>query len=660
MKRELAHKRRGLARIFFVLVFLPMMTVFPYLRAVNNPNEFVRVFTVMALVESHTYRIDEQVQTFGWVNDMAKVRGKDDGVDHYFMVKAPAVVYAGIPGYFLFSKVIAPILGKRYVGVYAGETGRGAKMVMPAPTQEERLWWLRMATWSMRLFGSGIPCFFFLLWLEKYLRDFSSDAVLRYIAVAAAGLGTNYLAYVHMFASHSQYAAVAFMAFATIERELRRSKGDILAMSPKRALFAGFCTSLCVALEYHALFMTVVMSLFATFVFWSPGQALAWIVGALPPLRGLRRLIPLGASLNPTRLLAFAAGGALNIPHVMYFHYKAYGNPLTPGHQMLETAAFAAEHKMGLWGIRWPAWDHVKALAIDPGFGFFGMSPFMWLGLLSVPLILLTPRGTTGERRHARLITVVWATLMAMVFGVNAGFVEWRAGWTVGPRYLVVCAPFFAFGALLALERFARGSRTRRAIARGMGGGLALASVLTIGSVGITYDTLPEAIARPFAQFTYPLARAGFVPHHVGEWVGWSSITPWYLVLAALLLAPTLPSVLRAPGERLGESLARVVMFVAAFAVGMVPAVSPPDDGSKLFVLHPTTAGFNQIWEPPGRDRLTMLREEAERYGTRGIGPCYWYRVADLEHVLNQEPAALRDEARARTLPRGRCPKTWF
>jgi hypothetical protein len=36
--------------LFFLLVFVPMMCVFPYLRATNNPNEFVRVFTVMSLV----------------------------------------------------------------------------------------------------------------------------------------------------------------------------------------------------------------------------------------------------------------------------------------------------------------------------------------------------------------------------------------------------------------------------------------------------------------------------------------------------------------------------------------------------------------------------------------------------------------------------------
>lgn len=660
--RELKRwKRKGLHRLFFVLVLLPMISVFPYLRTINNPNEFVRVYTVMALVESHTYRIDEQVQTFGWVNDMARVKGKEDGIDHYFMVKAPAIVYAGIPGYFIFSKVVAPILGKKYVGVYGGQTGSNAKMVLPAPSPDDRLWWLRMSTWAMRIFGSQIPCFLFLLWFEKYLRDFTSDHIIRYSAVAAAGLGTNYLAYTHMFASHSQYAAIAFLAFATIEKELRLSRGDIRAMRPSRAALAGFATSLCVALEYHALFMTVVMSLFATLVFWSPLRAACFLLAKVPPLRFFQRFVPVGASVTPTRLLAFAGGGALNVPHVMYFHWSAYGNAFTPGHQKLETAQFAAEHKMGLWGVMWPAWDHVKALAIDPGFGFFGMSPFMWIGLLGVPLLVLSPRGSPSQRRHLRITSIVWLALMVVVFGVNAGFVEWRAGWTVGPRYLVVCAPFFAFGAACALERLAHLSRPRRALARGLGAGLALAGVVTIGSIGIIYDTLPETIARPFAQFSYPLARAGFVPHHIGEWFGWQSITPWYIVCASMLAAPVLLGLIRSPSERIPEMISRSVMFVAAFAVGMVPAVTPPEgDTTKMFVLHPAVSTFPMGWEPPGRDRITLLREEADRYGTRGIGPCLWYRVADLERVVNQEAAAMRDENRARVISRDRCPKRFY
>ena len=82
MRRELSWKRRGLHRLFFVLVMLPMLCVFPYIRAVNNPNEFVRVYTVIALVENHTFRIDEQVQRTQCEN-LAKVKaGRDQARVH--------------------------------------------------------------------------------------------------------------------------------------------------------------------------------------------------------------------------------------------------------------------------------------------------------------------------------------------------------------------------------------------------------------------------------------------------------------------------------------------------------------------------------------------------------------------------------------------------
>lgn len=570
-----------LRRVTFLLVLLPLLVAFPYVRALNNPNEMVRVFTVMALVENGTYVIDEQVAIFGWSEDMARVRG-EDGAEHQVMVKAPGIVYAGVPAYALYSKIVAPLLGRRYPGP-AATSG-----LDEATTREARLSWLRASTWAMRLVASQLPCFLFLIWFERWLRAFSTDAVLRLVAVVAAGLGTNMLAYAHMFASHTAYAIVAFLAFAVLERELRRSQEDRQRARPRAAALAGFLTSACVTLEYQALFMTLVLAAFALWVFGRDGSWRARAVG----------------------VGAFAGGGLLNVPHMMWFHLRAYGNPFTPGHQQLENARFAAEHKTGLWGVSWPTLDALGALAFDPGFGFFGTSPFMLLGLASVPLLLLSPSGPGAERRRLRLITVVWASCMAVVVGVNAGFVEWRAGWTVGPRYLVVCAPFFAFGALLALERFAGASPARRALARGAGAGLALASVVAIGTVGLLVDTLPDTIRRPFAQFFVPMVKVGLVPHDLGEWVGSGGVL-WYVALAALLLSPALLAVW---GRARRRHLAlRLGAFLTAAALGVVPALTPPADGSPMFVLHSSTVWFATSWEPPRHDRAATLRDEAQR-----------------------------------------------
>ena len=107
--------------------------------------------------------------------------------------------------------------------------------------------------------------------------------------------------------------------------------------------------------------------------------------------------------------------------------------------------------------------------------------------------------------------------------------------------------------------------------------------------------------------------------------------------------------------------MTRALTFVVAFAVGMVPAFTPPEDSSELFVLHPSTVPLGLGSEPQGRDRISLLREEAERYGARGKGPCLWYRVANLERVLGQTSQAARDDAHAKNaIPKERCPKLVF
>lgn len=514
----------GVRRLFFVLLALPFLLVFPYVRSLNNPNELVRVYTVMAIVENGTYHIDEQVEELGHTDDMARVDG------HYVMVKAPGVVHLGVPAYAVFSKVIAPLFGLHYP--------RPAELAaLDEDTAERmRLRWTLATTWALRLACSQIPCLLFLIWFERFLRAYSKDAVLRCATVVAAGLGTNFLAYAHMFASHSLYAIAAFIAFAQLTRRAH-------------PLRAGFLVSACVALEYQALFPALILSAFAL---WQYRRKSGW----------------------------FVLGGALNVPLVMWFQKCAYGNAFTPGHKLLENPRFADEHRSGFWGISWPSLKALAGLTIDPGGGFFALSPFMWLGLLAVPIVML-------RRPALRATTVAWFGAMLAALCVNAGFVEWRAGWTVGPRYLVVCAPFFAFGALTLLARIPAKA------ARGIAIGLALAGILSVGTVGILVDTLPDTIGRPFAQFFVPMLRRGLVAHTIAD-----SAALWYIALAALVAAPLV--LLRRSS---------LLAFLAAASVAMIPALTQPRDGTALFELHPSTWFYARDWEPaPLRERSADAR----------------------------------------------------
>lgn len=588
-------------RWFFVLVFFPMMTIFPYMGATNNPNENVRTYMTMALVEQHELKIDEVVRRFGWVNDMAKVPTKDGLSAHYFSVKAPAVSLAGVPAYWAFSK-IAPRFKHHY-----------PKATSPAAS---KIWWMRMTTWICRLFAVQLPCFLFLIWFERYLRGFTDDVVFRLSAVAACGLGTNYLAYNHMFASHALFAVAAFLAFGLIEREFRVAS-DPNERLTSAAFFAGFCCGWATLLEYHALPVSVVFALFGMVVF-----------------------------RKPKKLIAFVAGGLIHAITMMLFQWRAYGNPLTPGHKMVESAQFAAEHHRGVFGVLLPNWDAFRELSIGAGYGFFGLSPFMWLGLLAIVLVRVRIKTSGKTRTTLGISTAVWMIAMLLLWLINAGAIEWRAGWTIGPRYLGAAPPFFAFGAVCAFEYLSTRERVNlRVPLRGIAGGLAAVSVVSIGTVGSLHDTLPTFITRPFTQTALPLIRTGFAPHHVLEWFGWETNHFFYFVLACLLGAPVLAAFIRA-GDTWKNVGLRGALFVIAFGVGAYPLYAKPGPLEPVADAEAFIGGWSKVWEPPGRDWVTKAREHATASGESD--PCLWIEVGRLERILKLEADAIRDEARAK------------
>ena len=79
---EIGRKNRLIVRVFFALLFVVFTCIYPYIGALNNPNENVRTYMTMAIVEQHTFRIDQIVQRHGWVNDMAAAPDKVTGERH--------------------------------------------------------------------------------------------------------------------------------------------------------------------------------------------------------------------------------------------------------------------------------------------------------------------------------------------------------------------------------------------------------------------------------------------------------------------------------------------------------------------------------------------------------------------------------------------------
>jgi hypothetical protein len=613
---------------FFILAFIVFTCVEPYLAPVNNPNENTRTYLTMAIVEQHTFNLDDIVERQGWTGDLgrasepeaaskllssahaAKPKGRTEAhlrqnqVDKkfYMSVKAPATSYFGVPFYWAFTK-IAPHFGHR--------------VPTAASTQADRTWWLRAATFTLRLCTVQVPCFLFLLWFERWLRRTTDDIVLRLSAVATVAFGSNFLAYSLMYVSHATCAVAAFSSFGIVLRTRLDSRGDSRERRMSTAFLVGLLTGMVPFLEYTAVPIALFLGLYGIATFWRPRQLAAFAIGGLIDVAGL------------TFYQARACEG-----------WKSPCPRLAEGYSWLHTKSF---------GFGKPSVSFLEEASFSHSSGFFGMSPFMWLGLLAIPFGLFVTYGTPLQRRERRLATGVWMVMMAFLWLFVSAASNPHGGWSIGPRYLGAAPPFFAFGAALALEKVAQRSRGWRLIARASAGGLAIASAVQVGLVSIVYNTVTETTARPLMGFAWPLIRAGFVPHHVGELFGWASPVAWFVIAGCLLLAVVLAATWPSNDKPWSWTL-RIVLVIAFATVGLRPAFKPLAPGeANDDQFPPYVVG---IWEPEGRDRLARTREEANRLGA--AQPCLWYKVADFETRLLMTREAARDAKRA-TVPPQTC-----
>jgi hypothetical protein len=568
-------RTRGASRAAFVAVWALLAFVFvwpfPYERSHNNPNELVRLYTTMALVEKKTFAIDDYFARYGSTMDVARAPDAKTGVEHTFSVKGPGTTYLGVPAYAAF----------RW---YAQKTG-----TYPAEKAPPAAWetWLRRSTWAVRLLTVQLPCFLFLIFFERFLRRFSRDPVIRMTAVVGLGLGTNYLAYALLFVSHTQFAVVTFGAWALLYVERQRDRaGERVRMS--RLFFAGLLAGASTSFEYQGVICTAWLSLYACAL-------------VLNRLRSIPRGVP------------FAAGVLLNVAGIMWFQAKCFGSPWTPGHKMSVAAASRVGHAKGLYGIQAPKLEALGALMMDPGYGLLATAPLLGIGLVGLAIAIEQRVDEKGERLAGAFAIVV---AMCVTFAlVLSGMEGWRGGWTIGPRYLSMLPPFLGLGAVVALEWVARASSTHRAVARGVGAGLAGAGVLTLGIVSTMYNTLPEGVSRPLSQWAATMIRGELTPYTIGAWFDWFSPRVFFVVLYAMGLVFVW---LLWPHRDEGRWGIRLGLAVVTCTIAVTPSLLDP--------ISPSARAEKAYWfsagrfEPAGHDAATMLARALDRRAQAGKG----------------------------------------
>lgn len=433
------------------------------------------------------------------------------------------------------------------------------------------------ALWVCRFTASIVPTLIGIYVFIAFLRRRGYPPLLTAAATISVWLGSLLYGYGMLFVSHTLSAVVAFAAFAFLfEVEQREREASLLSAAGHGVLAAAVTW-----FEYPGLVCSVVLLGYA---FWA---LRSW---------GLRA--------------AFAFGGLLPTLSTMHFQYCAFGNAFTPGHRYVETAAFRAAHEQGLYGAVAPSAEALYGLLFDPAAGLFLLTPLCWFGLYGAARLC--------RERSTRAAGVCLSALCVLSVLAISAMNNWRGGWTVGPRYLAVCLPFFGLAALHGLSGLCRRAPVW---VQGAAIGCTVAALVASGIPCAYYPHLPPELTRPLPQLFSVLIAHGFAPLNLGNALGvWGGAS--MLPLLAIALALVALMLRRASGSLAAVSgSALLVAALCLIPLWLRPQQEPGVEKAVAFV---TSRYF-----PQGHDRATRLHESLRAAGAQA-DPRAWETLRAL------------------------------
>lgn len=457
-----------------------------------------------------------------------------------------------------------------------------------------------VALWLCRLSASILPWLAFLGVFHRWLGRHTSSPLVRDAVFASLALGSCLYGYGMLFMSHTLSAAAAFGAFMILHDAKHAGR-----VRPGRAFVAGLLTASVTLLEYPGLVASLLLSAYA-------------LIAVRPALR----------------LIPFAVGGLIPTAAMMHFQWRCFGSPFSPGHLYVEDDFFRGRHEEGFFGAVGVQPEALYGLLVHPGAGLLPLTPILLAALLG--LGVLCARRTT-RLDGAAVIGIFVLTLLGIAVMNN-----WRGGWTIGPRYLVLVYPFLGWAASIGLERLA--PRFPRAVAAFAIGTTAVGLLLS-GVPSAYYPHYPIPVDRPLTQIVSMFLAHDYAPYTASNLVGvygGASMIP----LGALAIG-VLAWVLFAARERrtrlvgLGGGALVAVVLAGPLLVDPRPGHAEIDE-ARAFIT--------RSWDPEGHDLGARLAAELEEApSARG-----WERLAEIREAEGRHAEARTAAARAAHLRRPR------
>jgi hypothetical protein len=266
--------------------------------------------------------------------------------------------------------------------------------------------WLTSVLTVALLSAIGVVLFYRLA-----LRVSSDDRTAALMAALTLAFGTMYLPYATMF-FEANIIAVAMLASWYFAHVAREAAAD--ARGPH--FLSGLCAGYAAITNY---IMVVAVLMIAAYLLL-PRKRRGWLWFGL-------------GVLGPFLLIC-----AYNV--------VCFGTPFTTNYRYEHPMFLTSGAFLGVFGP--PDFGALAAILVSPFRGLFFTAPVLLMGIAGLVWMWRNPR--------LRADAILCAGMAAFLIIFNITFVQWHAGWTVGPRYLAPAIPFFAFPLVFAYRRAAK------------------------------------------------------------------------------------------------------------------------------------------------------------------------------------------------------------
>lgn len=393
---------------------------------------------------------------------------------------------------------------------------------------------LAETTWLCRMVTGVIPTLLFLLLLYRFLARWAPAADTRRLLIGAYALGSMAMPYSILYHSHqlaAVFIATAFILAVWVCEDRR---------DPRLMWLAGLCAGCAPLTDYQAAFAGVPIAVYV-----------AW--------RCARRL-------RSWRPIAYAAGAAAApIALLLYYHHACFGSPFRTGYDASET--FAHHHQKGFLGMDELRLEALAGSTLSPEHGLVFLCPLVLAALAGWWLLY-------RDRQWWVLAITVSIAVMYLAFQSSINF--WRAGWSLGPRYITALLPFLWVPIAVAA---AAADRNRQYWPlRALVVGLAVVGVVVYALSCAEYPHFPEKFDNPLYEVTLQLIADGRAPYNLGFAVGltgFASLLPYLLVLAAVVVWLAVPDRSRVLSGGTG--------IIVAASILALYSLAPRGEGAPTF-----------------------------------------------------------------------------